>query len=289
LRERLTRLYTDFHYARHPYGLYIVDDTEGKRPEFYDEPSPQILEFNDITTLSISTHAEDIVIKRGGDSVKLEYTEYFNGQYLVNAENGLLQFKFNEEYVSSEHNSNQLFRMAFFRPADGQLYGEWAITITVPDDVTLKHINASTVGGDINIDGITAGGSVNAYTLDGVTSVTGCETGSMKIYGVTTASNVTECKIGEELIVNFVDGQAVVTDCIFKSLDINNINGSAKVYLTDKAEGYDISLDLIRNNSFSLYYNNDRDLIANDSLRQRAADKSISFSALNGLLYIFDN
>ncbi len=136
-------------------GIHWVDERDTYPPrEMFEE-------WDDVSALEFALVNEPINIVRGGDTVKIEWSQRYDDQYRVTREGGTLRIT-RAPYSGSRW---QWFDMDFDWLAS-LLYGGRArdiedgqsrpITVTVPEDLELRDIEIDGVDLDVFIDGVQA-------------------------------------------------------------------------------------------------------------------------------------
>lgn len=136
-------------------GIHWVDERDTYPPREMSE------EWDDISALEFALVNEPVNIVRGGDAVKIEWSQRYDDQYRVSREGGTLRI------TRAPHGGS---RWRFFdvdfdwlaslifggRAADIEDGYSRPITVTVPEDVELREIEIDGVDLDVFIDGIRA-------------------------------------------------------------------------------------------------------------------------------------
>ena len=153
--------------------------------EIYAEAVLVEREYQDISDISLNLRTDNIIVSRGGDSVKVKYYEWTDGEYELSVDGGRLELK----YAASDK---------FFRRADGSISDDWihgalaeagrpicpenagadrrTVEITVPEHITLESLNIKNINGGIYIHGISVK-TIKAEVILGNITLTGCTNG----------------------------------------------------------------------------------------------------------------
>ena len=183
--------------------------------EIYDEAVLVEKEYSNIYDISLDLIVDNVVVSRGGDSVKIKYNEWTKNEYTLSEDNGKLTLQYtadNKRFNDGKGSFtddwvNRVLRLA------GRKTSTRKIEITIPENATLESLIIDTTSGNINISDCSIK-SINADTTSGNISIKNCAN-SQSYYADTTSGNVTfsGCNDAVKITADTTSGNVNITEC----------------------------------------------------------------------------
>jgi hypothetical protein len=279
---------------------YIGSNGHVDASQIYDEPIKKESYHDGVKSLEISSCMADIVVKQGGDRLKVEYDERFKGEYMLTIINGALKIICNDMLLPSTPANSEIF--------DAK-WKQTAIIVTVPEEAVLDSINGASVSGDISIEGVSLSGVsydhvITAETVSGKIEITDCTAGGrFNLKSTSGDIAVSDCEVEDYITANLVSGDVFfdscsalninisaisgysqLKDCSFGSLNMYAVSGSTNIALKEDASFYDVLFNSVSGSC----YMNGAAVETEGVFRQNltGAQSNITFTSSSGSLWI---
>lgn len=220
-------------------GVFIGNESKDKNENIHSESNAEdvVSEENEdaVTNNKEMNSFENIYIRVLSGDVSIEYGDEYSLKYYLHGREKVKRFEVmdNTLYFDTGFESR-------YRPA----YGDWKVTVTIPEDAVLKNIDIKTAAGDITIsDKIFDEG--NFETAAGKIEFTDITANEIEMKSVSDEIKIRNSKISDieaetvssdinvsgtfgEVDMKSVSGDITV-DGEFTSADIENVSGDIKM------------------------------------------------------------
>ena len=196
---------------------------------YYETPKEISLtyEADEFKTVNFDLKSDSLkIVKGSGDKFGLNYFEDYENEYTVVAEGGALTFKENAE---PEKVVKQIFYPDFswvLGIFDG--FESSDIVLTVPQDFIFENIIAKNSSGRIEMEGLTATGTIEAVLSSGNIKIENCNAETADIKLSSGKAQLEKCDI-KTVELAFGSGNAELVKCNIDTADIEFSSGSAKL------------------------------------------------------------
>lgn len=244
----------------------------------YDAPVLVEKTYSNISDITINLIVDNVVVSRGGDSVKIKYYQWTDDEYLLFDDgNGTLTL----QYMASDKDNWGWVNSAL--EWDGRQIdpenpdaNSRTIEITVPENVALQSLNIDVALGNIIINGNSGKSllelnTIKAHTDNGDITVNGCangqdytiagrQNGSVDVQNCDTAKLSVSASNGDIVISECTNGQDYTADCetgnvIVQNCGVIKLNASTRdgdISISDCTSGQDYTATCRQNGSASI-------------------------------------
>jgi len=196
-----------------PPGTYM--NTNGYEGPFYDQPKVTDQSFDGVTALNVTTIADNIIIKTGGDKTEVKYGEWMDNEYTLSVDGGTLTLT---------QNNTPYIQSASQTPIQ-------TVEITVPADTKLGGVTLKTASGNIDIQQNVLTDALTANTASGNIGVSGCQAGTASIHTASGFASAANCAFAGDSSIDTASGRIDVVNSTFQNLDLHAASGSVNVNL----------------------------------------------------------
>ena len=240
----------DYNLSNTPSPSYNYDELI---KEIYGEAVLVEKTFTNISNISLDLCIDNVVVKIGGDSIKVKYYEWTKDEYKLSENNGKLKLKYMEtdKYYNDENGSyTNNWVDAVVKKARRQIDPEnpkaerRTVEITIPENITLESLIIDGAIGDINIDDCGVK-KINADTAIGNINLNNCKDGLNYTADTSVGDiNVNSCDRLQNLKADTSNGNIVVNDCDnIQKLLTGTTNGD--ITISNCQNGQDYTADTV--------------------------------------------